>query len=156
MRSGTFRVFEMIILAIDPGSKESAYCFFDTATLQPRTFEKIDNTKMRELITTTYYNHLVIEQLKSYGAVIGDTILDTAVHIGRFIQCAETDFTLVPRKTVVSVLCHSGRAGDKEIRQVLLDRYKTLKMSNTDVRSAIALALVWTELQNEKAGKLFA
>lgn len=40
----------MIVLAIDPGNKESAYCFIDSDTLQPGEFGKVPNTDLLSVI----------------------------------------------------------------------------------------------------------
>lgn len=59
----------MIILAIDPGNIESAYCFIDFETYKPIGFEKLKN----EVLEVGLYNQtvnkidkVVIEMIASY------------------------------------------------------------------------------------------
>lgn len=144
----------MLILAIDPGDQFSAYCLYSTDLDTPLEYEKLPNSKIKELIKTLKYEKLVIEMVKSYGAVIGDTILNTCVAIGQFTAITSKEFVLIPRKTVVSVLCHSGRAGDKEVRRVLIDKFGRLKGAKLDVWAAIGVGAAYAELQKDELGKI--
>jgi len=66
---------------------------------------------------------LVLELLRSYGNVVGATIIDTAEWGGRFIEAFGGQFCRMTRKEVASRLCGTGRAGDKEVRQAVIDLY---------------------------------
>ena len=80
-----------MILAIDPGNIESAYCIIDKHTYKPIEFAKVENKELREkLIEDLKFfpiDTLVIEMIASYGMPVGKEVFDTCVWIGRFMEC---------------------------------------------------------------------
>lgn len=113
-----------IILAIDPGNIESAYCLMDSKTYKPIEFGKISNVQMLMKIIELKYDKIIIEMIASYGMAVGASVFDTCVWIGRFIQartCA--DFEYIYRKEEKMNLCYSMKAKDSNIRQALIDRF---------------------------------
>jgi hypothetical protein len=125
----------MIILAIDPGPVQSAYCVYDTGKDTPLEFGIYPNNRMRQKIAVTNAQRLVIEMIASYGMPVGETVFLTCLEIGRFIEQYAPSATswqnnslpaniyLMPRKEVKEHICHSLRANDANIRQALIDRY---------------------------------
>jgi len=122
-----------MILAIDPGTFESAYVIIDKEYLKPIEFAKVDNNELLQLIEEindkTYdVNHFAIEMVAHYGTAMpaGREVFDTCVWIGRFYQLA---FDRIPRlafiyrKEVKMNLCHSMKAKDSNIIQALIDRF---------------------------------
>lgn len=79
----------MKILSIDPGNIESAYCIIDTETYKPIEFGKIENEKLALGMRFAEYDLLVIEMVASYGMPVGETVFETCVWIGKFIQIAQ-------------------------------------------------------------------
>lgn len=143
----------MKIFCIDPGTTKSAYVLFETTTQDIIAFGIEDND---QLVKKLHGDRLVIEMIKSYGNVMGDSILQTCVWIGRFIQEWGADsFDLVPRKTIVASLCMNPRAKDSNVRQALIDLFgapgtkklpgKTYGIKK-DIWSALAVAAVYEEL----------
>ena len=61
----------MTILAIDPGDKESAFCFVDSDTLEPGFFGKVPNEQLLGYIHAFTYDKIVIERIASYGMAVG-------------------------------------------------------------------------------------
>lgn len=115
---------EKIILSIDPGNIESAYCLIDCETYKPIEFGKIDNTQMLFKIKELKYDKIVIEMIASYGMAVGASVFDTCVWIGRFIQARTCcDFEYIYRKEEKMNLCYSMKAKDSNIRQALIDRF---------------------------------
>lgn len=117
-----------MILAIDPGNIQSAFCLIDTKTYKPIEIGKIDNYEMVKRIETLEYDAVVIEMIASYGMAVGKTVFDTCVWIGQFIANAlyknkdiRTEY--VYRKEVKMNLCGSMRAKDGNIMQALIDRF---------------------------------
>ena len=113
----------MKILSIDPGNKLSAYVIYEDG-------EIIDKGKLpnEELLFIVGHNdptveHMVIEMIASYGMAVGETVFETCVWIGRFIERWNRPFTKVKRMKVKMHLCHSARAKDCNIRQAIIDRY---------------------------------
>lgn len=115
-----------IILAIDPGSEESAYVAYNTATRLPVEWDKIPNAQMLTTVSALRYDALAIEMVASYGMAVGATVFETCVWIGRFIEREKTcpfPYRRVYRKDVKLHLCGTTRAKDTNIRQALIDRY---------------------------------
>ena len=115
-----------MILAIDPGNIESAYCIIDRETYKPVEFGKIDNYELLEKINNDnfkYYDFLAIEMVASYGMAVGQTVFETCVWIGRFIEACKCDWEFIYRKDEKMNLCNSMRAKDSNIRQALIDRF---------------------------------
>lgn len=114
----------MILLAIDPGNKQSAYVLFDCETQEIKKHDKVINDKMLDIINGESYNDMAIEMIASMGMPVGQTVFDTCVWIGRFIQAAGTlEPTLIYRKDEKMALCGSMKAKDANIRQALIDMY---------------------------------
>jgi hypothetical protein len=149
----------MTILAVDPGNIESAYIRLENNQIS--AFGKITNEELLIEIDNLAYDVFVIEQIRSYGMAIGQTVLDTCVWIGRFLQAhkinPETpDGVLVPRKDIKMHFCGSMRAKDSNIRQALIDRFEPnlqpkqrprgfLKGISADIWSALALAIYYQD-----------
>lgn len=118
-----------MILAIDPGNTESAYCIIDKGTYKPIEFAKIDNNQLLDLINEKFCDteSLAIEMVASYGMPVGKEVFETCVWIGRFIQeyknYANQNIVYIYRKDEKINLCNSMKAKDSNIRQALIDRF---------------------------------
>ena len=116
----------MMILAIDPGPKQSAYLFWD---------EKRDIGEHGIVLNEDLIEHLwtysamadavAIEMIASYGMAVGAEVFETCVWIGRFMQaaCSERPLLRIPRAEIKMHLCKSTRAKDANVRQSLIDRF---------------------------------
>lgn len=115
-----------MILAIDPGSFESAYTLIDD-DLRPKEIGKIKNEEIFEKIQEAlelYNAPIAIEMIQSYGMGVGQEVFDTCVWVGRFTQYAgEKNVTLIYRKEEKMNLCHNTQAKDGNIIQALVDRF---------------------------------
>ncbi|MBU3208556.1 hypothetical protein KPL28_02765 [Clostridium algidicarnis] len=119
-----------MILAIDPGSTESAYVVVDK-DLKPKIFGKVKNEDLLEDLKMDRFiekdngeqDHFVIEMIASYGMAVGATVFDTCVWIGRFIEAIDDEVTYIYRKDEKINLCHSMKANDSNITQALIDRF---------------------------------
>ena len=119
-----------IVLAIDPGNEFSAYCLIDKETLIPLKFGKVTNQELKELIKYEFNGlalenetELAIEMIESYGMAVGQTVFETCVWIGRFIEMSYMPSKYVYRKDVKLHLCGQTKAKDSNIRQALIDRF---------------------------------
>lgn len=115
-----------MILAIDPGNIESAYCLIEKETYKPIEFGKVDNCELLNKIRARgfeYYEELVIEMIASYGMPVGKEVFDTCVWIGKFIEADKDEPKYIYRKDVKMNLCNSMKAKDSNIRQALIDRF---------------------------------
>lgn len=117
-----------MIIAIDPGNKESGICILDG--YRPYQFCKIDNDSALEFIddamATLPIEYAIIEMVASYGMAVGQTVFDTCVWIGRFmefIRAQDIEVKTVKRKEYVVDFCGTPRAKDANITQYLIDRF---------------------------------
>lgn len=113
----------MSILAIDPGSKDSAYVLIDD-DLKPAEFGKIDNQELLDKLYRFPRQHFALEMVASYGMAVGKDVFDTVFWIGRFWEKADFPCKqLIYRKDEKMNLCHSMKAKDGNITQALVDRF---------------------------------
>jgi hypothetical protein len=114
----------MSIIAIDPGTTESAYVAWDGTVLDAGF---VPNPVMREFLRARLEflraTSIAIEMIASYGMAVGKETFETCVWIGRFIENSPRPVRLVYRKDVKLHLCQSMRAKDANIRQALIDKY---------------------------------
>ena len=119
----------MITFSIDPGTEKSAWVKFDTAEFLILDFGLTPNADLVDFRTLRDRSaHLIVEVFKSYGNVVGDTVLNTCIWIGRFdqahIDSGGIPATRYPRRTIVTHVCGgNSRAGDKQVRAALIDRF---------------------------------
>lgn len=117
-----------MILAIDPGNIESAYCIIEEETYKPIEFGKLKNCYLIDKINTFQnVDKIVIEMVASYGMPVGKEVFDTCVWVGRFTQefvnYIVPNYQYIYRKDVKMNLCNSMKAKDSNIRQALIDRF---------------------------------
>ena len=111
------------IIAVDPGPEQSAFIVWNGHAIWAA----------RILSNEEFLNHLinfphkefplVIEQIKSMGMPVSDTIFDTVFWTGRFCQAWKGPFFRVPRMDVKMHICNDSRAKDSNIRQALINRF---------------------------------
>lgn len=148
-----------MILSIDSGNVESAYCLIDKETYKPIEFGKISNEQMLMKIIELKYDNLILEMIASYGMPVGASVFETCVWIGRFIQARRcADFEYIYRKEEKMNLCHSMKAKDSNIRQALIDRFGEVGTKKNqgwfygfknDVWAAYAVGVTWLDKQKE-------
>lgn len=117
-----------IVLAIDPGPVESAWCLIDADTCKPLAFDKQGNEAVREYLRGTSADTLAVEMVASYGMAVGAEVFETCVWIGRFLEVSEDNPWIFRRQRhtrspVKLHHCHDSRAKDTNIRQALVDRF---------------------------------
>jgi hypothetical protein len=155
----------MTVLAIDPGSAQSAWVLYNAEGA--RQFAIAPNDAVRRLLQESLdafaAESLVIEEIASYGMPVGREVFQTVRWAGRFEETAiNAGWPVVhylPRRDVKLHLCGSARAKDANIRQALLDRFggaqKAVGCKKTpgplygvskDVWAALALAVTWDDL----------
>jgi hypothetical protein len=144
------------VLAIDPGSAQSAWLRFDDA--RPQGFGITANEVLvKALRTGGLPDVVVIEKIESYGMAVGAEVFDTVWWAGRFAEAASrVPVVMLPRRAVKLALCGDSRAKDANIRQALLDRFGgsaavgrkaapgPLYGIARDVWSALAIAVTYT------------
>src|SRR4051812_9901569 len=114
----------MRILAIDPGTTESAFIVWDGSVIDSGF---VPNIVMREFLSARLdcitADAVAIEMIASYGMAVGKEVFETCVWIGRFIERSPVPPRLIYRKDVKMHLCHSMKAKDSNIRQALIDKH---------------------------------
>jgi len=144
------------ILAIDPGSAQSAWLQFDGT--QPGAFGiSANDVLVRALRTGGLPDVVVIEKIESYGMAVGAEVFDTVWWAGRFAEAASRVLVvMLPRRAVKLALCGDSRAKDANIRQALIDRFGgpaaigrkaapgPLYGISRDVWSALAIAVTYS------------
>ena len=144
-----------MILSIDAGNVESAYCLIDKETYKPIEFGKVSNEQILMKIIELKYDNLILEMIASYGMPVGASVFETCVWIGRFIQARNcADFDYIYRKEEKMNLCHSMKAKDSNIRQALIDRFGEVGTKKNqgwfygfknDVWAAYAVGITWLD-----------
>lgn len=150
----------MKVLAIDPGTTESAAVVFDGKSFVESW--KAENSLVREEIRG-HSGPVVCEGVASYGMPVGAEVFETCVWIGRFSQVAlerGADAVRITRVDVKKHLCHKTvGVNDAVIRQRLIDIFgpgKDVAIGKKkspgplfgisgDMWAAAALAVVWWE-----------
>jgi hypothetical protein len=115
----------MTVLAIDPGSEQSAYVLWDGVTVC--THNKVDNEQLRKWLADAQFQteEIVIERIGNYGMVSGLHIFETCYWTGRFTEAAAQWYPVsrVSRHDIKMHLCHSKQVNDSIIRRALVDRF---------------------------------
>lgn len=120
------------ICGIDPACKYTAFSICEEQTMKPVKFNYLPNkdaleemlTTIRQMIAHGDHVEVAIEGFQSYGNEFGEPSIYTCYWIG-YLQHAFEDEGLPPclllRTEERSFICHSGRAGDKEIIKALCE-----------------------------------
>lgn len=115
-----------LLLAIDPGTTESAWVIVDDKSMRPVLHGKVKNERLLYGCRTTNADRACIEMVASYGMPVGREIFETCVWIGRFEQVLKDrgmQVDRVYRKDEKLTICNNPRANDATIRQALIDRF---------------------------------
>lgn len=151
----------MIVLGIDPGPKESAFCRWDGSQIHDAGKEA--NEQLRLRLSKTRVDAVACEHLQCFGMGVGKEVFETAYWIGEYRGLVSFElgekFIPVFRSEVKQYFCHSARATDSNIRFALEDRFgpKGTKKApglmyplvGSDMRSAFAIAvMVYDKLQS--------
>jgi len=169
-----------IIMAVDPGTVKSAYVLYASNSFTIVDKGYLDNKEMLSVFEFSgdTASFMVLETVKSFGNMGGDSLYTTCIWIGRFISAwlrahSPDSYTLAARKAVVTHLCGVSKAGDTQIRQVLIDYFSdngvvgggkipiigikknpgTLYGITGDIWSALSLAVFWSTVSEEERNK---
>lgn len=143
-----------IILAIDPGPTQSAYCLYRESEIVSAA--KVENVDLLESIRAQdwEFDALAVEMIASYGMAVGAETFQTCVWIGRFAEAWESqaacrEATLVPRLAVKLHLCKRGNAKDPNVRQALIDRFGGSAALIKSKRCPVCKGMGWRLLRDE-------
>ncbi len=118
-----------MILAIDPGSEQSAWCVYENG--KPTAFAKEDNAIVLERVRASLSHvSVVIEMIQCQGMPVGAEVFETCIWIGRYASACimedcrnTTAIERITRNQIKQHICRSSKANDATIRQAILDRY---------------------------------
>lgn len=157
----------MTVLAIDPGSEQSAWVLYDGTTVLEHGKQPNASVRARLVLHGDSFDVVVIEQIASYGMAVGAEVFETVHWAGRFYELCtgivEGHARRMFRRDVKLHLCQSARAKDSNVRQALLDRFGGEKAAKgnkaapgplyglkADEWQALALAVTWVDLHAQK------
>lgn len=114
----------MIICGIDPGPNSSGCCVWDTEKQYIRAMNaECDNNIIGE---TAEFQGVVeayiIEDIKSYGMPVGESVFATCKVIGRLQERLGSPI-MVYKRDIQLHFCGTTKAKDANIKRVLLDRF---------------------------------
>lgn len=149
----------MIILAIDPGTDNSAFVLWNHDEQKICDKGIILNIDLLEKIERlakdkTTNCHVVIEMIACYGMAVGRETFETVYWIGQFAHAwkNKNPSVLIFRKDIKLHHCNSMKAKDTNIRQALIDRFGNpgtkknkgkLYGISKDLWSALAIAIYY-------------
>ncbi len=149
-----------MILAIDPGTTESALVLWDGKNVLSAGI--FTNDEIIGILKSTTQKTMAIEMVASYGMAVGASVFETVFWIGRFCEAFPGEWVKIYRKDVKMHLCHSMRAKNSNIRQALVDRfgnrptkarpnpvYGDIKLA-THMWSAFAIAVYWHDTKGNQ------
>jgi hypothetical protein len=163
----------VIVLAVDPGYRESAWVTYDGARIHDHGIEPNEhlldrlNGGMRGFgVVPPTINAVVFEQIESFGMAVGREVFETVFWTGRLYQAAGRITTRTERMTRREVkvhLCNSSKAKDSNIRTALIDRFGGSRESaigikahkgplygiTSDKWAALAVAVTWWDTRRE-------
>lgn len=152
-----------MLLAIDPGDKQSAYVLMDE--YKPISIGIVSNATLLERFYTDCYNlyDLAIEMIANMGMpAVGATLFETAFWIGRYWEASDGSHReKIYRKDVKVNLCGHSNAKDTNVRQALIDRFANTKNGKgtkkfpdwfygfkDDIWSAYAVGITYMDIQD--------
>jgi hypothetical protein len=139
----------LIILAIDPGSSESGYCFLSGESDTVLFHGKVLNEKILHIIDKNINKcYIVIEKMGS-GRIISKYHIDTAIWTGRFVERCNNQCTLIKRDDVLKYFnirkkgqpFSNIKTSDAKVTFMMRSRYGQNYPVKKDAIQAHALAL---------------
>jgi hypothetical protein len=114
-----------MILGIDPGPVESAYCLVDRE-YRIVAAGKVSTTSLLNGLRCAPPERVAVESIQSYGMVVGRSVFDTCYVIGRIQQvCDELKIpcVLYPRQEYLRRICGGSHTKDSILRRSLALRF---------------------------------
>ena len=121
-----------VVFAIDPGPTQSAWMLFKWDLGRPILHMGIDENQ--DVLASAMHGYrgmqCAIEKVVPYYGnaknprIIGQSTIDTAMWIGRFMQAWGSEMTtLMPYREISMHLCGCAGATDPALHQALIDRF---------------------------------
>jgi hypothetical protein len=118
----------MNVIGIDPGAKESGFVVYDPILEVIVAKDIVMNVFVHQAIENQkgLADTVVIEQLRGYGLRVGNDTFDSIWWSGRFAEAGVRhgmEVYMMPRKDICKAICDNGNAGDKGVRDALIDMF---------------------------------
>ena len=114
----------MAILAIDPGTNKSGWCFIeDDGQVQDFGWTENETVQVKANELSIAHDTLLIEDISNYGMAVGRDTFETVKWMGRFDTVAQGKVKYITRPTIKAALCNSVKATDANVRQAVIDWY---------------------------------
>lgn len=117
----------MVLLAVDTGTRDSAYVAVDSDTYKIIEAKKVSNKKLMEIIRSEYYDECVVEMFSSYGGGSGKTVFESLVMVGRVLEAQwwrdYGEGHVIPRIEVKKHICGTVNSNDASVIRALKDRF---------------------------------
>lgn len=163
----------MNILAIDPGSEQSAFIYYDPSRRLITSKGIVSNRSMINVLSSISgvdTELLVIEYVQPRGEMLYTQLVDTIFWSGRFIQVWDREWAGISRQDIKHHLCGNRGARDSNVRAALISRFSGHKSLGAgrhpeigmkaspgplygvvkDMWAALAVAVVWAEQEADK------
>ncbi len=157
-----------VVLAIDPGSEQSAWIAYDAGTGRPRAFAKQPNEVLLAQLragVSPDAEVVVIEWTAPRGMPASAQLFETLWWAGQFAEAAHSvRVERLLRSDVKRHLCGTTAAKDSNVIAALVDRFGSaggrraavgvksapgpLYGVHADVWQALALAVTWQDLES--------
>jgi hypothetical protein len=117
----------MMIFAIDPGPKQSAFVKWNSQESGIYLHGILPNEDLMHLVREIKSWEIVVcEMVQSFGMPVGKEIFETVLLVGQIkeavLKCGHS-LNLAYRKDIKNHFCGTSRALDSNIRRALLDRF---------------------------------
>ena len=153
----------MNLLAIDPGTHDSAFVLYDGD--RPTRFGIMTNIGILGIVHQ-HDGPIVCEMIQCQGMPVGLETFETAYWIGRYWERAGRIHRMY-RSDVKSFLCGSMKAKDSNIRQALIDKWGGKELAigrakspgplfgiSSHCWSALAIAVTFCESEKFKGARM--
>lgn len=160
---------DSIVIAVDPGTTESAFVVFDGKRVTDHGIEPNARVAgyLRRYAAGANVAGVVLEQIESFGMAVGREVFETVFWTGRLFQVARDQagdrVSRMPRRAVKLHLCGSMKAKDPNIRVALMDRFGGERAKGTKRApgplygisshewAALAIAVTWWDTERERS-----
>jgi len=150
----------VIIIGVDPGPEYSAWVRWQYPNEEILDMEICHSQDLAVRIGQYPFEVLAVEHMQCLGQMVSKSVFDTCYWIGELRSWAKawaTKWFPVFRKQIKMHFCENMRAKDKNIRQVLIDRFGEPGRKKTpgklygvkkDLWSALAIAVYMADTLN--------
>lgn len=112
-----------MILALDPGTRESGWVLFDGSRVAYSGVQRNEDVLAMIAGWKDPSTRMATEVFQAMGMAVGAEVFETCIWIGRFVQAwhAPDEVIRLKRTQVKLLLCGSTRAKDANVRQAVID-----------------------------------